>query len=624
MLTDNDRKNMWVSHTEMVREATSPAAARGADQNLSAMGTPARRFNYTDTFRLAMGENVEPTAVDAFFIRERETQQMQVPAARGGMSPLVVGGMQLDTGEGERVGVGGGPRTSSSGGAPSTLDGLDLFGLAEVDMPHPQSSPVGEGRQGAPFTATATTSSAASATSAASARHGATSAFFPSSEQMVSITVEQYEALRSTNEALAGALADERAARLELDERVVMLTLDSDESKTHNTVDQDSLRLEVARLQALVRQMSREGQLEGVFEALEEEGQRLARENAQLRKKNLKLEEARLGGGGREPDLHDTPVSRSTPSKAGREGNGATPIQRLRKIQGDTPLLDRNEVGRLKQELRKVLREKDALAGKLAHLGAKERHYRMAAKMLEDSKSKLAVSFGERQRARDQASAAAVERDHAQAALQALQADSAGLKSDSAQLKKEVTGLRAEVNMHRKATSTYSAGQRRAAVLKQGSSSAGVGVGTAGVSKVTTNKNVAAAAEVAGFTERQEEDGYFSLQPTGTAMEPTSMSGSLHPSTSRHFGANVPPLPVYTRVLTGGKENAGNKGNNGSKGRRTHPGVSKSMDVLEEALQATAPRALSALRELEFQLDGEATGEIISRSRALGAGLSAR
>jgi hypothetical protein len=624
MLTDNDRKNMWASHTKMVREATSPAAAGGADQNLSAMGTPVRRFNYTDTFRMAMGENVEPTVVDSFFSRERETQQMQVPAYRGGMSPLVVGGMQLDTGEGERINVGGDPRMSSSAGAPSTLDGLDLFGLAEADMPHPQTSPavVGSG-QGAPFTATATATTTSTAASAASARHGATSAFFPSSEQMVSITMEQYEALRSTNEALAGALADERAARLELDERVVMLTLDSDESKTHNIVDQDSLRLEVARLQALVRQMSREGQLEGVFGALEEEGQRLARENAQLRKKNLKLEEARLGGGGREPDLHDTPVSRSTPSKAGREGNGSTPIQRLRKIQGDTPMLDRNEVGRLKQELRKVLREKDALAGKLAHLGAKERHYRMATKMLEDSKSKLAVSFGERQRARDQASAAAVECDHAQAALRALQSDTAGLKSDNALLKKEVTGLRAEVNMHRKATSTYSAGQRRAAVLKQGLSSAGVGSGTACVSKVTTNKNVAPAAEMAGFSERQDEDGYFSLQPTGAAMEPTGTSGSLHPSMSDQFGANVPPLPVYTRVLTGGKENAGNKGNSG-KGRRAHPGVSKSMDVLEEALQTTAPQALSALRELEFQLDGEATGEIISRSRALGKSLSVR
>jgi len=604
MLSDEKRIRLWDEHVA----ATSPTSQKNRD-GLSDMGTPVRRINYLDTFRLAMGENVTTsTSVDDCAEKRRIS------------------------GDVYRMGADGG----------DNLEGLDLFSLAEANiksddiLPHLQSQ-----SQSVPI-----------------------ADMF--SDRVVSMKEDQVEALRGTNRTLAEALSDERAARLSLEERVSTLALDKDESNARFDVEMESLRLEIVQKDALIRQLSREQNLQGIFEVVEIEAQRLQKENTHLRKRNAKLEEYRLSGVRDDTRASSKSVNDSSESitalssvvskkgktkgkgKKEKEESDSDTWERMRVINGDTPYLSRTEVTQLKHELRRVYKDKNVLQSELIELRRRERHFNMANKLCEDAHCRLTVVFQEGVKLKEKLSAAEVQRDDAHEALEALKNDTHELRTSNTRLRKEVQSLNAEINMLRKAQGKRSAAVRRAEVIKGDRAKKNVNVDT------TARVNVYGSSDksTSGFVEQAEDErGYFSLSlcppnmsesvaGVGAYEPPVSTvdakeSIPLHPP--RISSSRTPPLPSQVQ-LPGvtlmvndaasttvpnqtQKENEYSIDNfNGKKQNHSFKtsALTKSLAMLTQALQTSAPNLLPLLREVEHHsLDGKAK-EIEKKSRALG------
>ncbi len=181
------------------------------------------------------------------------------------------------------------------------------------------------------------------------------------------------ERLKITNDTLKQALRDEKSSRLQSEKKILVLQDELDEVKTQGELDKESYKLELIRLNSIIRNLTNNSSMQEVFTCFEENINRLLNENNLLREQIIEYE---------------------TNQDRGKE--------QVNISQDSIASIDNNYKKNLISRLKRVGIEKEELKIKYEDLKSKERQFHLAQCVAHDSSRRIKFFHHEITKLRDE------------------------------------------------------------------------------------------------------------------------------------------------------------------------------------------------------------------------------
>ena len=460
MLSDEKRSKLWSMYQkELKSPPPSPMqmpmmTTNGNSNNLK---SPQQRLSYIDTFRLALGENVESFPVDQSIFMNNTNKTNNTAYTYDTTTTTAYDaydGMDLHALADSKLTVETNASSSSSSSSSSDNNNNynnyndkkndkndknnyynynmhDNYQYIAPSPSKPTSKPTSRVQYAEDVYAHAHSQGP-------QGPQGPAGYCVPSDVPgFVTISVEQLDALRSTRESLSEAVHHERSLRTSIESRLEQMATATDEFKIHNDINVDSLKIEVTKQRALIKELSSRHGLEGILKLMHDDVKRLEDENSHLHRRCLILENKWLS---------ETPASEKAPYSMSSD-----PRERFHAINGDANWQRHGtEVSRLKKELKVCLKENHRLSDEAMKMQARERHLIVAEKLCENIKCKLMKCHEELTNTQDTLLTTTNERDNLKEAMKHLQTDTAGARLQNSRLKEEIRKLRAEIALYQR------------------------------------------------------------------------------------------------------------------------------------------------------------------------------
>lgn len=230
------------------------------------------------------------------------------------------------------------------------------------------------------------------------------------------------ERLKITNDSLKQALRDEKSARLTSEKKILVLQDELDEAQTQGELDKESYKLELIRLNSIIRNLSNNSSMQEVFACFEENINRLLNENNLLREQIIEYEAYQ---------------DKSDRDQVNISQDSIVSIDNYKK----------NLVSRLKR----VGIEKEELKIKYEELKSKERQFHLAQCVVHDSSRRIKFFHHEINKLREEVihEREAKEANHHEncelkTALVKIQEENSFLSNENAKLAVEVINLKSK------------------------------------------------------------------------------------------------------------------------------------------------------------------------------------
>ena len=230
------------------------------------------------------------------------------------------------------------------------------------------------------------------------------------------------ERLKITNDSLKQALRDEKSARLTSEKKILVLQDELDEAQTQGELDKESYKLELIRLNSIIRNLSNNSSMREVFACFEENINRLLNENNLLREQIIEYEAYQ---------------DKSDRDQVNISQDSIVSIDNYKK----------NLVSRLKR----VGIEKEELKIKYEELKSKERQFHLAQCVVHDSSRRIKFFHHEINKLREEVihEREAKEANHHEncelkTALVKIQEENSFLSNENAKLAVEVINLKSK------------------------------------------------------------------------------------------------------------------------------------------------------------------------------------
>jgi len=181
------------------------------------------------------------------------------------------------------------------------------------------------------------------------------------------------ERLKITNDTLKQALRDEKSSRLQSEKKILVLQDELDEVKTQGELDKESYKLELIRLNSIIRNLTNNSSMQEVFTCFEENINRLLNENNLLREQIIEYET------NQDRDKEQVNIS-----------------------QDSIASIDNNYKKNLISRLKRVGIEKEELKIKYEDLKSKERQFHLAQCVAHDSSRRIKFFHHEITKLRDE------------------------------------------------------------------------------------------------------------------------------------------------------------------------------------------------------------------------------
>ncbi len=230
------------------------------------------------------------------------------------------------------------------------------------------------------------------------------------------------ERLKITNDSLKQALRDEKSARLTSEKKILVLQDELDEAKTQGELDKESYKLELIRLNSIIRNLTNNSSMQEVFACFEENINRLLNENSLLREQILEYE--------------------ANQDRSDREQMN---------ISQDSIVSIDNYKKNLISRLKRVGIEKEELKMKYEDLKSRERQFHLAQCVVHDSSRRIKFFHHEINKLRDELThekegreACHQENGELKAALGKIQEENSFLSNENAKLAVEIINLKSK------------------------------------------------------------------------------------------------------------------------------------------------------------------------------------
>ena len=230
------------------------------------------------------------------------------------------------------------------------------------------------------------------------------------------------ERLKITNDSLKQALRDEKSARLTSEKKILVLQDELDEAKTQGELDKESYKLELIRLNSIIRNLTNNSSMQEVFACFEENINRLLNENSLLREQILEYEANQ---------------DRSDRDQVNISQDSIVSIDNYKK----------NLISRLKR----VGIEKEELKMKYEDLKSRERQFHLAQCVVHDSSRRIKFFHHEINKLREELihekegrEASHQENGELKAALGKIQEENSFLSNENAKLAVEIINLKSK------------------------------------------------------------------------------------------------------------------------------------------------------------------------------------
>lgn len=181
------------------------------------------------------------------------------------------------------------------------------------------------------------------------------------------------ERLKITNDTLKQALRDEKSSRLQSEKKILVLQDELDEVKTQGELDKESYKLELIRLNSIIRNLTNNSSMQEVFTCFEENINRLLNENNLLREQIIEYET------NQDRDKEQVNIS-----------------------QDSIASIDNNYKKNLISRLKRVGIEKEELKIRYEDLKSKERQFHLAQCVAHDSSRRIKFFHHEITKLRDE------------------------------------------------------------------------------------------------------------------------------------------------------------------------------------------------------------------------------